>query len=269
MICEACGESNRLGTEFCTYCGSYLAWDPSAPDKSMVRPAPTGTAPAPATTPPVSTSPPAPIAPATPPPPIGLNESLPGRIFICYRRQETAWPALRLYDVLVQHFPAERVLKDIRSIEPGDDIVERITAEVAFCDVLLALIGPQWLTMTDNHGQRRLDNPDDFVRLEIETALKRKIRLIPILVDDARMPRADELPPTLAPLVRRNAVEINPLTFDTTRLMATVRKTLELELAHRQQQAPGPGRTISYRQDQLATLQDEAQRRTKPDSGRR
>ena len=70
MICEACGESNRPGTEFCAYCGSYLAWDPSAPDKSMVRPATTGTAPAPATTPPVSTPPPAPITPATPPPPV-------------------------------------------------------------------------------------------------------------------------------------------------------------------------------------------------------
>ena len=68
MICEACGESNRPGTEFCAYCGSYLAWDPSAPDKSMVRPAPAGTAPAPAPSTPVSTPPPAPIAPATPPP---------------------------------------------------------------------------------------------------------------------------------------------------------------------------------------------------------
>ena len=78
--------------------------------------------------------------------------------------------------------------------------------------MLLALIGPQWLTITDENGQRRLDNPEDYVRLEIETALTRKIRVIPILVDDARMPRANELPPSLAPLVRRNAVEINPLT---------------------------------------------------------
>ena len=165
-----------------------------------------------------------------------LNESLPGRIFISYRRQETAWPAGRLYDVLVEHFPAEQVFKDVDNIEPGEDFVERITAAVSSCDVLLALIGPQWLTITDENGQRRLDNPGDYVRLEIETALTRKIRVIPILVDDARMPRADELPATLAPLVRRNAVEINPLTFDTKRLIATVRKTLELELARRQQE---------------------------------
>jgi outer membrane protein assembly factor BamD (BamD/ComL family) len=155
-----------------------------------------------------------------------LNESLPGRIFISYRRQETAWPAGRLYDVLVEHFRAEDVFKDVDNIEPGEDFIERITAAVGSCDVLLALIGPQWLTITDENGQRRLDNPEDFVRLEIETALKRKIRVIPILVDEARIPRANELPPTLAPLVRRNAVEINPITFDTKRLIATVQKTL-------------------------------------------
>jgi hypothetical protein len=155
-----------------------------------------------------------------------LNDSLPGRIFISYRRQETAWPAGRLYDVLVEHFPAEQVFKDVDNIEPGEDFVERITAAVGSCDVLLALIGREWLTMTDENGQRRIDNPEDYVRLEIETALTRKIRVIPILVDEARIPRVNELPATLAPLVRRNAVEINPITFDTKRLIATVQKTL-------------------------------------------
>src|SRR5687768_9962888 len=105
---------------------------------------------------------------------------------------------------MVENFDRERVFKDVDSIEPGEDFVERITAAVASCDVLLALIGPQWLTITDENGQRRLDNPEDFVRLEIETALTRKIRVIPILVDEAGS-RANELPPTLAPLVRRNA----------------------------------------------------------------
>jgi TIR domain/Protein of unknown function (DUF1349) len=155
-----------------------------------------------------------------------LNGSSPGRIFISYRRQETAWPAGRLYDVLVEHFPAEQVFKDVDNIEPGDDFVDRITAAVASCDVLLALIGPHWMTITNKKGQRRLDDPEDYVRIEIETALTRNIRVIPILVDEARMPGADELPPTLAALVRRNAVEINPLSFDTKRLIATVHKTL-------------------------------------------
>jgi hypothetical protein len=157
---------------------------------------------------------------------VGLNESLPGRIFISYRRQDTAWPAGRLYDVLMEHFPAEQVFRDVDNIEPGADFVERITATVGSCDVLLALIGPQWLTISDENGQRRLDNPRDYVRLEIETALTRKIRVIPILVDEARMPNADELPAALAPLIRRSAVEINPLTFDTRRLISTVDKTL-------------------------------------------
>ena len=139
-----------------------------------------------------------------------------------------------------------QVFKDVDNIDPGDDFVERITAAVSSCDVLLALIGQQWLTITDETGQRRLDNPGDYVRLEIEKALTRKIRVIPILVDDAQMPRANQLPANLAPFARRNAVEINPLTFDTERLIATVRKTLELELARRQRQ--------------LATLHAEAQR---------
>jgi tetratricopeptide (TPR) repeat protein len=159
---------------------------------------------------------------------VGLNESLPGRIFISYRRQETAWPAGRLYDVFVEHFSAEEVFKDVDNIEPGEHFVERITAAVESCDVLLALIGPRWLTMIDEKGQRRLDDPEDYVRLEIETALTRTgtIRVIPILVDEAKMPHADELPPTLRPLVYRHAVEINPSKFDTKGLISMVQKAL-------------------------------------------
>jgi polar amino acid transport system substrate-binding protein len=170
-----------------------------------------------------------------------LNESLPGRIFISYRRQETGWPAGRLYDLLIEHFPAEQVFKDVDNIDPGDDFVERITAAVASCDVLLALIGPHWLTITDENGQRRLDNPKDWVRLEIETALARRIRVIPILVDDARMPRETELPVTLSPLIRRNAVRIDPLGFDTRRLISAVNKTLaEVKASHTTARSAAP-----------------------------
>ncbi len=177
-----------------------------------------------------------------------LNESLPGRIFISYRRKENAWPARQLYGVLVEHFP-EQVFKDIDSIDPGDEFVKRMTAAVESCDVLLALIGPQWLTITNEKGQRRLDDPEDYVRLEIEAALTRKIRVIPILVDDVPMPDADELPATLAPLVDRQAVEINPVTFDTERLITTVQKTLAEEQARREagkgvSQMPGKQSTV-------------------------
>ncbi len=112
-----------------------------------------------------------------------------GRIFISYRREETAYPAGWLFDRLVEHFGQGQVFKDVDSIQLGDDFVEVITAAVAGCDVLLALIGDQWLTITGEDGRRRLEDPSDFVRLEIEAALARNIRVIPVLVDGARMPR--------------------------------------------------------------------------------
>jgi hypothetical protein len=140
--------------------------------------------------------------------------SAPGRIFISYRREETAYPAGWLYDRLADHYGGGQVFKDIDSIQLGDDFVEVITRAVGSCDVLLALIGDEWLTVTDEHGRRRLDDPDDFVRLEIEAALGRNIRVIPILVGAARMPRADELPDSLAKLVRRQALELHPARFD-------------------------------------------------------
>jgi TIR domain len=152
-----------------------------------------------------------------------------GRIFISYRREETAYPAGWLYDRLADRFGGRQVFKDVDSIQLGDDFVEVITRAVGSCDVLVALIGDQWLTITDAHGRRRLDDPDDFVRLEIEAALTRKVRVIPILVDGARMPRADELPDSLVKLVRRQALELSParFEFDTSRLL----KVLDLTLA--------------------------------------
>src|SRR5829696_9413922 len=158
-----------------------------------------------------------------------------GRIFISYRRDETAYPAGWLFDRLAEHFGDAQVFKDVDSIELGDDFVEMITRAVGSCDVLLALIGDQWLTATDQHGQRRLDDPDDFVRLEIEAALTRNVRVIPILVEGARLPRADELPPSLARLVRRQALELSParFDFDTSRLLKVLDKTLaEMRTAH-------------------------------------
>jgi TIR domain-containing protein len=97
----------------------------------------------------------------------------PGRIFISYRREETAYPAAWLYDRLAARFADDQVFKDVDSIELGDDFVEVITGAVGSCDVLLALIGDRWLTVTDEDGQRRLDDPNDFVRVEIEAALTR------------------------------------------------------------------------------------------------
>ncbi len=151
-----------------------------------------------------------------------------GRVFISYRREETAYAAISLFDRLADRFGRSQIFKDIDSIQLGDDFVEVITTAVGSCDVLLALIGDQWLTITDEQGRARLDNPDDFVRLEIEAALNRNIRVIPILVEGARMPRPDQLPPSLAKLVRRNALELNPghFDFDTSRLLKVLDTTL-------------------------------------------
>jgi hypothetical protein len=151
-----------------------------------------------------------------------------GRIFMSYRREETAYPAGWLYDRLADRFGSDQVFKDVDSIELGDDFMEVITRAVGACDVLLALIGREWLTITDARGRRRLSNPHDFVRLEIEAALTRKVRVIPILVDGASMPDAAELPKSLARLVRRQALELSPSRFasDTGRLLNVLERTL-------------------------------------------
>jgi hypothetical protein len=158
---------------------------------------------------------------------VSVDKGGSGRVFISYRRQETAWPARQLHDVLAAELGADRIFKDVDDIEPGDDFVEQIQAAVGSCQVLLALIGPQWLTVTDAKGGRRIDDPADFVRLEVETALSRDdVRVIPILVDHAKMPTSEELPAGLAALTRRQAVEINPVSFDTHRLLRVLNETL-------------------------------------------
>ena len=151
-----------------------------------------------------------------------------GRIFISYRRQDSAYPAGWLYDRLAERFGPDQIFKDVDSIELGDDFVETITNAVGSCDILLALIGQEWLDIASADGTRRLDDPDDFVRLEIEAALERKVLLIPILVDGAIMPRGDQLPPSIAPMVRRQALELSPNRFraDTDRLLDVMERTL-------------------------------------------
>jgi ABC-type amino acid transport substrate-binding protein len=151
-----------------------------------------------------------------------------GRIFISYRREDAAYPAGWLFNRLADNYGKGQIFKDVDNIELGEDFVDRITAAVGSCDVLLALIGPQWLTIADERGRRRLDSGDDFVRLEIEAALTRKVLVIPILVDGASMPDADQLPPSLATLVRRHALELSPdrFEFDSGRLLKVLDKTL-------------------------------------------
>lgn len=160
-----------------------------------------------------------------------------GRIFISYRREETAYAAGWLFDRLADHFGNGQIFKDVHSIELGDDFAEAIKAAVGSCDVLLALIGERWLNVTDRDGRPRIHNPADFVRLEIEAALSRGVRVIPILVDGATMPDVDQLPDSLARLARRQALELSPsrFDFDTGRLL----RTLEAKLAEVRTLDPG------------------------------
>jgi hypothetical protein len=131
------------------------------------------------------------------------------RIFISYRREDCAAHAGRLYDTLSTLFGERNVFMDVDTIELGVDFVDRIEQAIAGSDVVLALIGDDWLTARDRHGNRRIDAPDDFVRLELSSALaKDDVRVIPVLVEGATMPPASELPDALTKLARRNGIEL-------------------------------------------------------------
>jgi TIR domain len=151
-----------------------------------------------------------------------------GGIFVSYRRQESADLAGRLSDRLADRFGEDQVFIDVDTIELGVDFAEEISRAVAACQVLLAVIGPNWLTTTDERGRRRLDDPDDTVRLEIEAALARGVRVIPILVQGAVMPGRDDLPESLAGLARRNALIIrhDSFRYDAGRLVAAIEPVL-------------------------------------------
>jgi TIR domain-containing protein len=135
------------------------------------------------------------------------------RIFINYRRDDSTGTAGRLHDRLAQSFGRKNLFMDVDHIPAGVDFVIHLSRQVAACDVFLALIGPSWLDARNEKGERRLHDPDDFVAIEIEAALARNIRLIPVLVGGARMPKASELPESLKPLVRRHAVELRHTQF--------------------------------------------------------
>ena len=137
-----------------------------------------------------------------------------GGIFISYRREDSAGYARLIYDRIVNRVDRDHVFFDVDNIEPGLDFVSILSERVGACDLLVAVIGRQWLTVRDDQQRRRIDDPQDFVRIEIEAALKRDIRVIPVLVDGARMPRPEELPDGLKSLSKRQAIEISHTRFD-------------------------------------------------------
>lgn len=155
-----------------------------------------------------------------------------GGIFISYRREDTGPHAGRLYDHLSNRFGEDRVFMDIDSIAVGTDFTGAIVEAVSGCAILLALIGRHWSAVTDVKGVRRIDYRQDWVRVEIETALQRNIRVVPVLVDGAALPPAADLPPSLRPLVQRQALVLSLTGFrsEVSRLIAAVDEVLEAGL---------------------------------------
>jgi hypothetical protein len=132
------------------------------------------------------------------------------RIFISYRRSDCQPQANAINDGLRHRLRPARVFMDIDSIPAGVDFAEHIREEIEMCDVVLVLIGDNWISATDQDGRRRIDNPDDFVRLEIENAFAAsRVSVVPVLVEGADMPRAMDLPESLQRLARINAIELS------------------------------------------------------------
>src|SRR5215831_15457441 len=130
-------------------------------------------------------------------------------VFISYRREITAGEARALYNDLVNRLGKNSVFTDVDTIALGRDFRSALQNTLASCDLMLVLIGRNWADVKDEQGRTRLQNPGDFVRLEIEAALKRDIVVMPVLVQGAHMPSADQLPPEIKDLAYRNGFELS------------------------------------------------------------
>lgn len=163
-------------------------------------------------------------------------------VFLSYRREDSAGHTGRLHDRLVDQLGRDRVFLDIDNIQPGDDFIEAIDATLDRCSHVLVIVGRRWLEVRDNDHRRRLDNPADNHRLEIERALQRKVRVVPVLVGGAEMPPADQLPESLRAFARRNAFEISDKRFDSdaSNLARVVKETCAKDQANARQDSTTP-----------------------------
>jgi penicillin-binding protein 1B len=164
---------------------------------------------------------------------------LPGlKLFLSYRREDSAGYAGRLYDHLSARFP-KRVFMDVDSIAAGADFIRELEKSIKSSDILVALIGRQWLTAVDSSARRRIDDPNDFVRLELETAVANGVRIIPALVGGARIPAVGDLPDSLHALTRRQAIELGDASFarDVERLVQQVKEIGSLLAEERRERA--------------------------------
>ena len=152
-----------------------------------------------------------------------------GKIFISYRRDDSAAYAGRVWDRLERDLGRHSLFMEVDAIPLGTNFPNVLHEEVAKCGVLLAMIGPNWLDVRDEHKNRRLDDPKDYVRIEIAQALRRDIPVIPILLDDATIPKADQLPENLKELASRNGIRILHASFhdDMNRLIRKLKGQLD------------------------------------------
>ena len=176
-------------------------------------------------------------------------------IFISYRRDDSSGHAGRLFDRLSAHFGDEQVFMDIDHIEPGEDFVQVIEEAVGACEIVVAIIGQNWQG-TRSEPRRLLDNPNDFVRLEIAAALARKVGIIPVLVQGADMPHQQELPKDLLPLLRLNALHLRDLSWkhDMDQLIAALERVRARHAAERVRQSEAEAK-----QKKIATLHHNAE----------
>jgi hypothetical protein len=135
-------------------------------------------------------------------------------IFLSYRRSDTAGHAGRLFDRIAARFGRDQIFMDVDTLRPGEDFTHEIARQIGHCKVLIALIGDQWASATNAQGIRRLEDPADYVRAEIAAALKRGVPVIPVLVEGACMPSAEQLPEVIRDLARLQALEISEGRFD-------------------------------------------------------
>jgi hypothetical protein len=138
---------------------------------------------------------------------------MPLKIFISYRRSDSASPVLAIHQWLLREFGSALLFMDVDSIPLGAKFNKVLRDAVGNCDVLLAVIGREWVDVRGGDGKRRLDDLNDYVRIEIAAALRRHIPVIPILIDDAEMPKAAELPKSLRKVVDYQGLPVRHATF--------------------------------------------------------
>jgi len=158
--------------------------------------------------------------------------------FISYRRQDSAGYSRALYNELAQYFDAEQIFMDVDDIPLGTDFVQILNRNLQDCKVMLVIIGQQWLDIRGHDGKRRLDNPNDFVRLEIARALENNFNVIPVLVNGAPMPAEKDLPDILKPLSRRQALELDNKYYQ--HGIADLVKALEVDLGEAKKKGVTP-----------------------------